>query len=241
MTQCQCRRHRFSPWVRKIPWRREWLPTPIFLPGKPDRQRRLAGYSPWGYKDLKDWTTRSSSTAKRFRACILMVEIATFNWYNSYKILVYKIFFRRQWSWFLPLNISYWPYMPSSNKLLVWYIYPFLKYSRCSIVSLIITILNDYIYVIVSLKISDGIWWVEYLAALISDFISKELSITAVFVLSVSLLFSHTADPSESQELWCQCIQTQPDFISPKFIAKVQIIPKGAHCNRKEIMYVLKM
>ena len=30
----QCRRPRFNPWVRKIPWRREWLPTPIFLPGE---------------------------------------------------------------------------------------------------------------------------------------------------------------------------------------------------------------
>ena len=31
---CQCRRPRFDPWVRKTPWRTEWLPTPIFLPGK---------------------------------------------------------------------------------------------------------------------------------------------------------------------------------------------------------------
>ena len=34
---CQCRRlkrRRFDPWVGKIPWRREWLPTPVFLPGK---------------------------------------------------------------------------------------------------------------------------------------------------------------------------------------------------------------
>ena len=30
---CQCRRYDFSPWVRKIPWRREWKPTPVFLPG----------------------------------------------------------------------------------------------------------------------------------------------------------------------------------------------------------------
>ena len=39
---CQSRRRkrcRFNPWVRKIPWRREWLPTPIFLPGKPHGQR----------------------------------------------------------------------------------------------------------------------------------------------------------------------------------------------------------
>jgi len=46
---CQCRRrrrHRFDPWVGKIPWRREWLPTPVFLPGESHRQRSLMGYSP---------------------------------------------------------------------------------------------------------------------------------------------------------------------------------------------------
>ena len=31
---CQCRRGRFDLWVRKIPWRRKWQPTPVFLPGK---------------------------------------------------------------------------------------------------------------------------------------------------------------------------------------------------------------
>ena len=38
-------RHQFDPWVRKIPWRREWQPTPVFLPGESLGQRRL-GYSP---------------------------------------------------------------------------------------------------------------------------------------------------------------------------------------------------
>ena len=33
----------FDPWVRKIPWRREWLPTPLFLPGEFCGQRSLAG------------------------------------------------------------------------------------------------------------------------------------------------------------------------------------------------------
>ena len=46
----QCRRPRFNPWVRKIPWRREQQPTPVFLPGESQRQRSLAGYSPWGRK-----------------------------------------------------------------------------------------------------------------------------------------------------------------------------------------------
>ena len=42
----ECRRPRFDPWVRKIPWRRECLPTPLFLSGKSQGQRSLAGYSP---------------------------------------------------------------------------------------------------------------------------------------------------------------------------------------------------
>ena len=43
---CQCRRCGFKPLVGKIPWRRKWQPTPVFLPGKFHGQRSLAGYSP---------------------------------------------------------------------------------------------------------------------------------------------------------------------------------------------------
>ena len=39
-------------WVGKIPWRRTWQPIPVFLPGKLHGQRSLAGYSPWGRKQL---------------------------------------------------------------------------------------------------------------------------------------------------------------------------------------------
>ena len=46
------RRTGFDPWVGKIPWRREWQPTPVFLPGKFHGQRSLAGYSPWYHKEL---------------------------------------------------------------------------------------------------------------------------------------------------------------------------------------------
>ena len=42
----------FNPWVRKSPWRRERLPTPVFLPGKFHGQRSLEDYSPWGSKEL---------------------------------------------------------------------------------------------------------------------------------------------------------------------------------------------
>ena len=47
----QCRRPKFNPWVEKMPWRREWLHTPIFLPGEFHGQRSPEGYSPWGCKE----------------------------------------------------------------------------------------------------------------------------------------------------------------------------------------------
>ena len=47
----QCRRTRFDPWVRKIPWRRDRLPIPVFLLGESHGQGCLAGYSPWGCKE----------------------------------------------------------------------------------------------------------------------------------------------------------------------------------------------
>ena len=52
----QCKRHkrcRFDPWVRKIPWRRVWQPTLIFLPGESHEQGNLVGYSPQGGKELE--------------------------------------------------------------------------------------------------------------------------------------------------------------------------------------------
>ena len=40
------KRQEFNPWVGKIPWRREWQPTPVFLPGESHGHRSLEGYSP---------------------------------------------------------------------------------------------------------------------------------------------------------------------------------------------------
>ena len=57
---CQCRRCWrcwFNPWVGKIPWRRKWQPTPVFLPRKSHGQKSLVGYSPWCHKqlDITEW------------------------------------------------------------------------------------------------------------------------------------------------------------------------------------------
>ena len=40
-----------NPQVRKIPWRKEWQPTPVFLPGETHGQRSLVCYSSWGHKE----------------------------------------------------------------------------------------------------------------------------------------------------------------------------------------------
>ena len=56
----RCRRPGFDPWVRKIPWRREWQPTPVLLPRKFHGWRSLVGYSPGGCKEL-DTTERLHS------------------------------------------------------------------------------------------------------------------------------------------------------------------------------------
>ena len=52
---CQCRRHKslgFNPWVGKLPWKRAWKPTPVFLPGKSHGQRSLEGCIPQGHREL---------------------------------------------------------------------------------------------------------------------------------------------------------------------------------------------
>ena len=52
---CQCKRlkrHRFNPWVRRIPWSRQWQLTPVFFHRKSHEQRSLAGYNLWGHKGV---------------------------------------------------------------------------------------------------------------------------------------------------------------------------------------------
>ena len=68
----QCGRPGFDSWVRKIPWRRKWQSTPVFLPGKSHGQRGLVGDSPWGH--TKSQTRLSDFTFQvnpRPASCIL--------------------------------------------------------------------------------------------------------------------------------------------------------------------------
>ena len=61
----------FKPWVKKIPWRRKWQPTAVFLPGKSHGQRSLVGYSPWGCKE-SDMTVTSLSFFFLSSMCVFL-------------------------------------------------------------------------------------------------------------------------------------------------------------------------
>ena len=77
---CQCRKRRrcwFSPWVRKIPWRREWQPTPVFLPGEFHGQGSLVGYSPRGHKESD--TTEQAHNACHLAGCKMTLAVSTFH------------------------------------------------------------------------------------------------------------------------------------------------------------------
>ena len=64
----RCKRHRFDPWVKKIPWKRARQPTPVFLPGEFQGQMSLVGYHPSGRRVQEDWSDLA-------RACTAVKDI----------------------------------------------------------------------------------------------------------------------------------------------------------------------
>ena len=83
---CQCRGRRDPdsiPGVRKIPWRRKWKPTPVFLRGKFHGQRILGGYSPWGRKE-PDMTERRTAGARSLQWFQVRTRpvVGDWNWHS---------------------------------------------------------------------------------------------------------------------------------------------------------------
>ena len=72
----QCGRPGFNPWIGKIPWRRKWKPTPVFLPENSHEWRSLVGYSPWGHQD-SDSTERLHFTSLLSAVLMLLCYIRT--------------------------------------------------------------------------------------------------------------------------------------------------------------------
>ena len=74
-------------WIGKILWSRKWQPTPVFLPEKFQGQKSLAGYSPWGHRQLD--TTEWLSTCclhTQFRHSRLLLS------FREYCMLVWELF-----------------------------------------------------------------------------------------------------------------------------------------------------
>ena len=84
----QCRRPRFHHWGRKILWRTEWQPTPVFLPAEFRGQRSLLGYNPRSRieLDMAEWLTfslcmwmKDSLHVTRSRKCMDFTKLSM--WY----------------------------------------------------------------------------------------------------------------------------------------------------------------
>ena len=86
----------------KIPWRREWQPTPVFLPGESHRQRSMTGYSPWGRKE--------SDTTERLTLTLL--------WSSKYTFLILKISSQSQVIMFLGYTVVF---QNKIMKIYSWY------------------------------------------------------------------------------------------------------------------------
>ena len=94
-----------NPWVREIPWRRKWQPTPVFLLRKFHKQRSLAGCSPRGGKVsdtnlvikqqlVQELATHSSTPAWKI-SCMEELQRLGHNWATS--LSFYNSFWRRKW------------------------------------------------------------------------------------------------------------------------------------------------
>ena len=80
-------RLQFNPWVGKMPWRRQWQPTPVFLPGEFHGQRSLVVYSPWGPKE--------SDMTEQLTHCVTApITHWHRNWDTSWPV--------KKWAWFSP-------------------------------------------------------------------------------------------------------------------------------------------
>ena len=92
--------HRFDPQVRKIPWRRKWQPTLVFLPRKSQGQRSLVGYSPQGCKESD--TTKQLTLFSFIIYIYIYYRISLFFNKGSYTITLFCILFFSHYILLLP-------------------------------------------------------------------------------------------------------------------------------------------
>ena len=106
----------WETWVRSLgwedPWRRKWLPTPVFFPGEFHGQRSLAGYSLWSYKesDVTEWLTLSLfmliywpiDLVGRYFWLFNFLEEFVYNWYYFFLKCLVEFTSKIVWNWYFP-------------------------------------------------------------------------------------------------------------------------------------------
>ena len=95
---CQSWRRRFDPWVGKIPWRRVWQTTPVFLPGELHGQRRMAGCSLWGHNRVRHNLAMKQQPCDHMKS-LSRVRLFATPWTVTYQAPLSMGFYRqRYWS-----------------------------------------------------------------------------------------------------------------------------------------------
>ena len=117
----QCRRPRFDPWVGKIPWRRKWQPTPVFLPGKSYGKR-----SPWGRKESDSIERLTHTHCRINNVCFLVCVCLFFMYYlceKYYKPIIVQFYIADLVSWVPRLTLldlgTNWTYERTLGKKLI--------------------------------------------------------------------------------------------------------------------------
>ena len=133
----------FAPWVRKIPWRRAWQPTPVFLPGESHGQRSLAGCNPLGRKDL-DTTEATELAYKPSELDMTEVTQHTLRHFTEYKVVFWSLNYTISMKGlcFVALCVFFVSFIPSFENLMTttnqgWKdcLYPFVHLSRFHTIS----------------------------------------------------------------------------------------------------------
>ena len=87
----QCWKWRFSPWAGKIPWRKKLQTTPAFLPRETDGQRSVAGYNPWGLKELNT-TKRLTLHRPTLHTCMNGLHLDPQTSYPGYHVRLLQLY-----------------------------------------------------------------------------------------------------------------------------------------------------
>ena len=80
-----------SPWVGKIPWRRAWQPTLVFLPEESHGQRRLAGYSTESQRVRHNWSNVAHTHMRNIKSSLYCLSLNILSWISIAFVLQKKL------------------------------------------------------------------------------------------------------------------------------------------------------